>query len=331
MFDSVKQLALRVSPGGFIRFFARPYLAGFSIDDAFRVAAELQQQRQLLSTIDLLGEEATAVAAVARMKGAYLELIGRMARFERFAELSTRPTVSLKLSGLVEVRYSSGGGLDVDRARLIDSMLEVAQAARECHVALTIDMEDHRWTDITLDVYRAVRAAGHDHVGTVLQSRLLRTPGDIEALPDAARIRLVIGVYLEPAAIALVDKAAMKEQLLMQTRRLLERGATVELATHDEGVIERFFREIVIPEHVAPERYEIQMLLGVPRQKLQNALVAGSAYTGVGPVKVRLYVPFALSATDGTAYCRRRLIENPDMVTYGLRNMLGRLGSGSVG
>ena len=52
-------------------------------------------------------------------------------------------------------------------------------------------------------------------------------------------------------------------------------------------------------------------------------LIAGTFAEVGAPVTMRLYVPYALSAGDCTAYCRRRLIENPDMVTYGLLNLVG--------
>lgn len=324
MFDGLKQLAIRLSPGPVIRLFAGPYVAGYSAAAAFERARTLLTEQGILSTIDLLGEEATDPESVERMKSTYYELIERISGDAAFSELASRPTLSLKLSGLVCVKTDGSGALAIDSAELTREMMAVAEAARAAGVKLTIDMEDHRWTDLTLEVFKAVYAAGHDHVGTVLQSRLFRTDEDIEGLPDGCRIRMVIGVYLEPAEIALTDKPAMKEKLLSQSKRLLEKGVTVELATHDERVVERFVRELVQPMGVADDRWEVQMLLGVPRKQIQRQLLDGS-FAGLGrPATVRLYVPYALSASDASAYCRRRLIENPDMVTYGMLNLVRR-------
>jgi len=328
VFDGVKKLALRMSPGGVIRYFARPYIAGSSRDAAFAVARGLLAQRQIASTIDLLGEEAASDAAGIAMRDTYVELVREVAKDPAFADPRTRPTVSLKLSGMIASR-DENGRIVLDYDALVARMETVAQAAAECKVDLTIDMEDHRWTTTTLDVYRAVHSRGHAHVGTVLQSRLYRTSDDIEVLPADARIRMVIGVYLEPSAIALTDKRTMKDRLLEQAARLLERGAKVELATHDVGVLERFFKDVVLPKKIPPERYEVQMLLGVPRADAQARLVDGtfSACPGTRAL-VRLYVPYALSAEDGTAYCRRRLIENPAMIGYGLTNLVRNLAGG---
>ena len=145
-----------------------------------------------------------------------------------------------------------------------------------------------------------------------------------EELPENARIRLCIGIYREPRQIALTDKKSMKEKLITSTKRLFEKKAYIELATHDEKYLERFFREIVIPEKISPDQFEIQMLLGVPRKEIQRRILNGE-YTEGKPVNVRLYVPFAEHRKNATAYCRRRLIANPDIIGYGIKNMFGRI------
>ncbi len=324
MLSGLKQLGLKLSPAMVIRYFARRYLAGFEVESALNLSRELYQQRGVLSTVDLLGEEATDQSMIASARSTYLKLIESLAGDPVYPSLEVRPTISLKPSGLITSHDDESGRLALDQLALIANLEEVAQAAQSQQVNLTIDMEDHRWTTTTLEAFSALIERGYSNVGVVLQSRLFRTPDDIEALPEGARVRMVIGVYREPAEIAIIDKPKMKEALLTQCARLFERGATVELASHDEQVITRFFRELVIPRKIPSERYEVQMLLGVPRNKVIEQLVQGS-FCGLGqPVRTRLYVPFALSAVDGTAYCRRRLIENPDLVTYGLANMLRR-------
>lgn len=324
MLDGLKQLGLRLSPGLAIRFFARPYVAGWTMDSALGLARELWSGRRLLSTIDLLGEEAREEADAERARATYEALADRLAADPAWADPAARPTLSLKLSALVATR-ASDNGVACDRAALAERLERVATHARERGVSLTIDMEDHRWTSLTLEAHAELRRRGHDHVGTVLQSRLFRTARDVEELPEGSRIRMVIGVYREPAAIAHTDKRVMKDKLLEQCARLFERGATVEIATHDVAVLERFFREIVLPRAIPPERYEVQMLLGVPREAEQRAMVEGRFAGSDRPARVRLYVPYAESAQDGTAYCRRRLIENPDLVSYGLVNLFKRI------
>ena len=72
---------------------------------------------------------------------------------------------------------------------------------------------------------------------------------------------------------------------------------------------------------LAPERCEVQMLLGVPRAAIQRRLRAGELGP---PLPVRLYVPFALSWSDATAYLRRRMAESPSVAWLALRNLLHR-------
>ncbi len=68
---------------------------------------------------------------------------------------------------------------------------------------IRIDMEESKWVDATLRIYRRLREAGHDNVGTVLQAYLYRTEYDLESLLDLQpNLRLVKGAYLEPADIA---------------------------------------------------------------------------------------------------------------------------------
>ena len=129
------------------------------------------------------------------------------------------------------------------------------------------------------------------------------------------RLRLVIGIYREPGSIALTEKPPMKDRMVEFADVLLERGARVEFGTHDEPALERFLREVA-PK--APERCEIQMLLGVPRRPFAARLMDGEF--GV-EVPFRLYVPFALSWADATAYLRRRMRESPSTMWLVLRNL----------
>ena len=127
------------------------------------------------------------------------------------------------------------------------------------------------------------------------------------------RVRLVIGIYREPDEVAVTHKPEMKDRMLEFAARLLDRGHIVEFATHDETYIRRFLDEVVGPSHVAKDRFEVQMLFGVPRQKLLTDLVRQG-------IRVRLYVPFAMGWKMAIAYLRRRLDEYPAMALLVLKN-----------
>ncbi len=303
----------RIIPGPLVRLFARRYVAGGSMEEGIDVARRLLDDRLILSSMDLLGEAVDDPEQVLANVRIYRELIDALSSDRRFTTSgyppggSAVPSVSLKPSC-----FTIG-----EQEEAAEHIRGLCRRAHESGVAITIDMEDHPWTDFTLDLSVSLFEEGLD-VGAVLQTRLHRTEADLERIPAGMRVRLVIGIYPEPEEIALVDKAAMKERMLTYAARLLERGATVEFATHDEGCLERFLTDVA---PAAPERCEIQMLLGVPRDRFVRRLREG-AFGLMLPV--RLYVPFAVGWADATAYLRRRMRETPNMMWLVLRNLIPR-------
>lgn len=297
----------KLVPAPLVRFFAGPYVAGENIAEALDVAAHRLERSGLLTTLDLLGESVTEQAQVENNVETYEALIRAVAQDERFADLATRPSVSVKPSA-----FTTG-----EQKAVIAPLERIVEVAKEEQVRITIDMEDRRWTDLTLDVSTDLFKRGYD-VGTVLQTRLNRTEADLARIPAGMRLRLVIGIYPEPAEVALTDKSEMKARMLTFAQRLLNQGAYVEFATHDEPCLERFATEIA---PAAPDRCEVQMLLGVPRSEMQEKLQKGTLGP---PLPVRLYVPFAIGWKDATAYLRRRMDESPSMVWLVLRNLWDR-------
>jgi len=294
----------RMAPGPVVRWFASPYVAGGSMDAGLDVAHEKLRRFGALATMDLLGEGVSDRFQVIRNVATYERLIDRLAGDARFVDPATRPGVSVKPSAFTWGSQESA----------FEHLQVLAERASARGVALTIDMEDRSWTDLTLEWAVALHGRGLD-VGTVLQTRLERTRDDLARIPAGMRLRLVIGIYPEPADVATTDKAVMKDRMVEHAGILLDRGVRVEFGTHDVPALERFLKEVA-PR--APERCEIQMLLGVPRRGFTRRMMAG-AYGVVVPF--RLYVPFALSWDDATAYLRRRMRESPSMAWLVLRNL----------
>lgn len=302
---------IRVIPAFLVRTFASPYVAGDDLGKAMAVVHKLFRERGLLATLDLLAEDIRTEAQVRQNLDTYLRMVDAAAASDLPA--TARPTLSLKPSSYTTAGRHEGG----DGAGSLDAMLAIVRAAAAKDVALTIDMESRHWTDFTLDAVRAVHAEGHRHVGCVLQTRLHRTEKDIDALPKGQRVRLVIGIYKEPADIALVDKAAMKERMLVCAETLLRRGHYVEFASHDDVYVRRFLEEVVPRTGAGKDRFEVQMLYGVPRDRF----LADLRRQGI---VARLYVPFALSWELAIQYLRRRLDEYPAMVWLVTKNLLSR-------
>src|SRR5262249_46464649 len=143
----------------------------------------------------------------------------------------------------------------------------VAEAGRLGNF-VRIDMEDSTLVDATLRIYRRLREAGHDNVGTVLQAYLYRTPDDLESLlPLGPNLRIVKGAYKEPPAVAFPKKADVDAAFDRLVERCAAEGAFTAVATHDEHRIEK-----ALALGVGSDRMELQMLYGV-RTPLQLDLV----------------------------------------------------------
>ena len=304
---------IRLIPPFLVRFFAKPYVAGDSLEKALDVAAGLWSDRGLSTTLDLLAEDIEDEAMAQRNLETYLGMVDAVAADGRFDNGFGQPTLSLKPSSYTASPLHDEG----DGRGSKGAIHAIVERARDRKVGITIDMESRFWTDFTLGLFRELYDQGHDHVSCVLQSRLNRTVNDLEKLPEGCRVRLVIGIYREPDEVAISDKREMKERMLSHGARLLERGHYVEFATHDEAYVRSFVDRIAPATGAGPDRYEIQMLYGVPRIKLLKELRSRG-------IRARLYVPFALGWDMAIQYLRRRLDEYPAMMFLVARNMILR-------
>ena len=296
----VKKAVIDLAPAPVVRFFAAPYVAGKGIESGLGKADEIWKAGRLSSTLDLLGEEVFRREDVEATVATYVRMV---------EELRDRPYISLSCK-------PTQLGIHESEAYGLENLRKVVARAASGGIRVTIDMEDHDFTDVTLRLYKALRNE-FDNVGAVLQSRLYRTKDDILALhTKPCRVRICIGIYKEPRAIAYTDKPAMKEKLFEYVQRLLDKGHFPEIATHDEALVERCL-EYLDARGCPTDACEFQMLLGVPRQRIQQQIVASGRV-------MRLYVPFAEEWKYAVAYCKRRLAGNPMMAAYVMKNLFGR-------
>jgi proline dehydrogenase len=153
-----------------------------------------------------------------------------------------------------------------------------------------------------------LREAGHDNVGTVLQSYLYRSEDDLESLlPLKPNLRIVKGAYKEPESVAYPKKPDVDAAYARLVERSVAGGGFTAVATHDEKLIEH-----ALSIDPGPERMEIQMLYGV-RTQLQLDLVASGK-------RVLCAAPYG---PDWFPYLMRRLAERPANVLFFLKNALG--------
>jgi proline dehydrogenase len=297
----LKGFIINLAPTPLVKLFASPYVAGDSIAAAINTAQKFWEERQVCSTIDLLGEELESDDEVQYTLNVYERLIEALGS-QDYTTLSLKPS-----------QLGSHRGTE----HCTNVIREIITRAEQHNIKVTLDMEDHTFTEMTLDIFQTLHK-DHPTFGTVLQSRLFRTDDDIKSLQGLnARIRICIGIYNEPKDIAIQSKPEMKKKLLEQLEVLYKEGHYAEIATHDEAVINEAIN-IAERLNMKKDQYEVQMLMGVPKQDFQDELIQNG-------ILVRLYVPFAEKWKYATAYCKRRLAANPAMAAYILKNLLHKV------
>jgi proline dehydrogenase len=285
---------LPLVPRRIVQRLSSRYIAGPTLDDAMRVVRWLNGEGKL-ATIDVLGEEIGSPAEAQAIAAAYHEVLARV------QSEGLDSNISVKLTG-----FGLGLGEDLCRANLE----AVVRDARERSTYVRIDMEDSSTTDATLALYRDLRAAGYENLGVVLQSRLRRSLADTEGLND---VRLCKGIYVEPEAVAFQGYDEVRESYVRCLAALLDGGAYVGIATHDEYLLGEGLR--LVAEHgLRRDQYEFQMLLGVRPERGDELVRDGH--------RLRVYVPFG---TQWYEYSLRRLQENPQIAGYVAADTLRRV------
>jgi proline dehydrogenase len=276
------------------RRFSRRFVAGENLDDAAAATKALNDAAAQVS-LDHLGEHVTRAAEAVAARDAYLAALDRIAADELDANLS------VKLTQL---------GLDFDVRLAVRSLGELAERAADVATTITIDMEEHTFTEATVTAFEEVQAV-HGNLGIAVQSYLYRTRSDLERIiPKGGLVRLCKGAYAEPSVVAhqshnRVD-ASFDEllEVLMAAPQV-----TPAIATHDDARIDlarRLGRR-------RDEPWEFQMLYGV-RRRLQRELIDAG-------YPVRVYVPYG---TAWYPYLTRRMAERPANLLFFLRAAIGR-------
>jgi len=279
-----------------MRIVAGRYIAGETLEEALD---ELRANRDqgFGGILDELGEEVESAEAARKVAASYRRSATILAEQELDTYVSIKPTHL---------------GLHIDEELAFELYSEVAEHCASLGRHVRVEMEDHTTTDATLRIFERLRRE-HDNVGVVLQSRLLRTPADIDALaPGPVSVRMVKGIYLEPSDIAHVEPDPIREAYVECSRQLLERGAHVAFATHDDVLADRLIA-LVKDLGLGPERYEFEVLMGIQRHLWEQWRDDGH--------RVRVYVPYG---PEWRAYSLRRLKRNPEIFRHVARNMFRR-------
>jgi proline dehydrogenase len=280
-----------------MRLGAARFVAGETLDECVVVLRRLAEQG-LHANTTLLGENVRDRAEAEAVAEEYGEIL------ERLHTEQLPANVALKLTHL---------GLELDEELAYANVERVAGVAERLQSFVRIDMEHSSVVDATLRIYRRLREAGHERVGTVLQSYLYRTERDLESLlPLTPNLRFVKGAYLEPPSIAYPEKPDVDAAYARLVETALRGGAYAAIATHDESLI-RHCIDFAEREGIGTDRFELQMLYGV-RPALQLELVRRG-------FKVLVATPYG---PEWYPYLMRRLAERPANVGFFLRNLIRR-------
>jgi len=293
---SLQRFALR---NPVLRRAALRFVAGERLEDAVAVIRRLNQAG-LRATLDFLGEHTATRSGADAGAQSYLAILDELRRS------GVDSNLSLKLTQL---------GLDVDEA-LCEALLRRV-LTRAGPMFVRVDMESSQYTDRTLRLVESLWAGGIRNVGVVIQSYLRRSEADVERMIALGiRVRLVKGAYAEPPSVAFPRKPDVDRNFERLAERLLRRGVSPAIATHDARLIDAAKRAAAAGG-IAPDRFEFQMLFGI-RRDLQ-ARLRREGY------RVRVYVPFG---EEWYPYFMRRLAERPANVMFVVRSVLRERGAG---
>ena len=285
-------------PKFFVKIVASPYIAGITDEEMLENVKKLNDKGFKVA-IDILGEhvktkdEATAVTN--RYANLYNEITNR----------KLQANISIKLTHI---------GQDLGQNFVQNNLFKLVEAAKNNNNFLRLDMENTPYTDQTIKLYEIMKEK-YDKIGIVIQSYLKRSMSDIERLADENfNVRICKGIYVEDEKLVFNDYSLIRESFIELVKKCLEKGTYVGIATHDEYLIDNIYSWI-IENDISKNKYEFQVLHGVPMQKkLKKLINEGNT--------VRVYLPYGDNWYD---YSVRRLKENPKMAGYIIKNIFSSI------
>lgn len=280
-----------------MRLGARRFVAGERAEDFLAVTQSLNRDGFSVAC-GILGEGVKDGSEAADAADQYCGML------RTFAQRGMDANVAFKLTHV---------GLDIDPELAYAHASRIAETAREGKNTMRLDMEQSRYVDATLAMYRRLHER-YDNIGFALQSYLHRSADDLQAmLPFSPNVRLVKGAYLEPPDVAFSSKAEVDANYVRLAEIALTNPGYTAIATHDPKIVDAV--EAIIKREGLPlrGRFEFQLLYGIGAPLAQRLLRTG--------YRVRLAVPYG---SDWFPYLMRRLAERPANLAFFLKGALGR-------
>lgn len=315
---------------------ARRFIAEESGNHLPSVLASLRQEPAAF-TIDVVGEATVSDGEAAAMQQRYLELLRRLAaasaKWPDCPQIDHSPNgkiprvnLSVKLSSLC-ARFDP---LDPNTEVIVRQRLrELFRQAAQLGAAVTVDMEQNGFRELTLEIFRGVLAEqefrDQPAAAIALQAYLKDSAQDVSALIRWARhdhrrvgVRLVKGAYWDseiawakqkswPIPVFL-DKAATDANYEQLSRVLLEAHDVVDAAFGSHNLRSLAHAIVAAKEIGVPVNgYEVQMLYGMAEPVRQAIIQNGQ--------RVRVYLPTG-ELLPGISYLIRRLMENTSNTSF---------------
>jgi RHH-type proline utilization regulon transcriptional repressor/proline dehydrogenase/delta 1-pyrroline-5-carboxylate dehydrogenase len=304
-----------------MRILGSQFVMGRSIEAAIARARDAEA-KGFLHSYDMLGEAACTQADAERYQRAYLHAISSIGKVAQEGPLRS-PGISIKLSAL-HPRYEFAQGERV-MAELYPRLLQLAEAARDANIGLTIDAEEAERLELSLlllrELLRSDSLKQWQGLGLAVQAYQKRAYDLVAWLGEEAAtnhrrlmVRLVKGAYwdseIKRAQERGLDnypvftrKAATDVSYLACAKALLARPAVFypQFATHNAHTVASML-ELAQAAGVDRQQMEFQRLhgMGVP---LQEQMLADTG------VPCRIYAPVG-SHEELLPYLVRRLLEN---------------------
>ena len=305
--------------------------------DALASVLEGLRQEPAAFTLDVVGEATVSDKEAGAMQRRYLNLLQRLApvakswpslpQIDSDARGSLpRVNLSVKVSSL----YARFDPLDPDTGTVVrDRLRSLLREASRLEAAITLDMEQHAYKDLTLAIFQSLLEENEfqkePHVAVALQAYLRDAEEDLTALIRWARerkrrvgVRLVKGAYWDSEVAwaqqknwpipVFLDKAETDADYERLSRLLLENYDIMDAAFGSHN-IRSLSHVIVAAKHLGiPENgYEIQMLYGMA-EPIRQAIIRNGQ-------RVRIYLPVG-ELLPGMAYLIRRLMENTSNTSF---------------
>ena len=285
-------------PKFLVKIVASPYIAGITDEEMLQNVEKLNRKGFKVA-IDILGEHVKTENEAEEITKRYSRI------YDEINKRNLLANISIKLTHI-------GQDLGIDIVR--NNLSKLVEAAKKNNNFLRLDMENAPYTSETIQLYKEM-FNNYNQIGIVIQAYLHRSIDDIKALSnDKFNVRICKGIYVEDPHLVLNDYNDIRENYISLVKESLNNGSYVGIATHDEFLIDSLYSWI-LENNISKDRYEFQVLHGVPMQKkLKKLMEDGNT--------VRVYLPYGDNWYD---YSVRRLKENPKMAGYIIKNLFSSI------